>query len=84
MSRALEKYLDRVMIYANRNEADAARIRAEQEDYLLKKIADLEESGLPREDAVFQAIEEHGNPRTVGYSLRKGFALLDVRTQGTA
>ena len=45
MGRALEKYLDRVMIYANRKKEDAAQIRAEIEDHLLKKIADLEESG---------------------------------------
>ncbi len=84
MSRALEKYLDRVMIYANRNEKDAAQIRAEQEDHLLKKIADLEESGLSREDAIFEAIEAHGHPRTVGYGLRKRFSWVDVRTHGTA
>ena len=84
MSRALEKYLDRVMIYANRNEKDAAEIRAELEDHLLKKIADLETNGLSREDTVFQAIEEHGHPRTVGYGLRKRFSWVDVRTHGTA
>ena len=84
MSRALQKYLDRVMIYANRDEKDAAQIRAEQEDHLLKKIADLEADGLSREDAVFQAIEGHGHPRTVGYGLRKRFSWVDVRTHGTA
>lgn len=71
MSRALQKYLDRVMIYANRNETDAAKIRAELEDHLLKKIADLEATGISREDAVFQAIEGHGHPRTVGCGLSK-------------
>lgn len=76
MSRALKKYLDRVMIYANRTEADAARIRAEQQDHLLKKIADLEGDGLSREDAVFQAIKDHGTPRTVGYGLRKRFSWI--------
>ncbi|MHC4644257.1 MAG: permease prefix domain 1-containing protein [Planctomycetota bacterium] len=84
MSRALQKYLDHVMIYANRNERDAVKIRAEIEDHLLQKTADLQAQGLPREDAIFQAIEEHGSARTVGYSLRKGFALLDVRAEGTA
>lgn len=84
MSRALQKYLDRVMIYANRDEEEAARIRTEQEDHLLKKISDLQASGLSREDAVFQAIEEHGHPRTVGYGLRKRFPWIDVRTHGTA
>jgi hypothetical protein len=84
MSRALQKYLDGVMVYANRKKEDAANIRAELEDHLLQKVAELEAQGLPREDAIFQAIEDHGTARTVGYGLRKGFALLDVRTEGTA
>ena len=84
MSRALQKYLDQVMLYANRNEEDAAKIRVELEDHLRQKTAELEARGLLREDAVFQAIEDHGHPRTIGYGLRKGFALLDVRTEGTA
>jgi hypothetical protein len=84
MSRALQKYLDQVILYANRKEEDAKKIRTELEDHLRQKIADLAAGGLPREDAVFQAIEDHGTARTVGYRLRKGFALLDVRTEGTA
>jgi hypothetical protein len=84
MSRALRKYLDDVMAYANRRQEEAERIRAELEDHLLQKVAGLEAQNLPREDAIFQAIEDHGSARTVGYSLRKGFALLDVRTEGTA
>jgi len=84
MSRALQKYLDQVMLYANRKEKEAVKIRAELEDHLRQKTADLAAQGLPREDAVFQAIEDHGTARTVGYSLRKGFVLLDVRTEGTA
>jgi hypothetical protein len=84
MSRALNKYLNQVILYANRKEEDAAKIRAELEDHLRQKIGDLQTEGLTREDAVFQAIEDHGPARTVGYGLRKGFSLLDVRTEGTA
>jgi len=84
MSRALEKYLDHVMIYANRKPDDAAKIRLELEDHLRQKITEFEAQGLPGEDAVFRAIEAHGSVRTVGYGLRKGFPLLDVRTEGTA
>jgi hypothetical protein len=84
MSRALQKYLEHVMIYANRNEKDTAQIRAELEDHLLKKIDDLQDQGLSCEDAIYQAIEDHGDPRIVGYGLRKRFPLLDVRTHGTA
>ena len=84
MSRALQKYLNQVILYANRKEEESVRIRTELEDHLRQKIADLAAQGLPREDAVFQAIEDHGTARTVGYRLRKGFALFDVRTEGTA
>ena len=84
MSRALQKYLDQVILYANRKEQESGKIRTELEDHLRQKIADLATQGLPREDAVFQAIEDHGTARTVGYGLRRGFALLDVRTEGTA
>lgn len=84
MSRALEKYLDHVMIYADRRPEDAAKIRLELEDHLRQKISELEARGLPSEDAVFRAIKDHGSARTVGYGLRKGIALLDVRTEGTA
>jgi len=83
MSRALQKYLDHIMIYANRNEKEAAQIRKELEDHLFKKIADLQAEGLSREDAVFGAIEDHGHPKTVGYGLRK-HQWVDIRTRGTA
>ncbi len=78
MSRTLQKYLDGVMIYANRNEKDTAQIRAELEDHLLKKIAALEAEGLSREDAVFGAIEELGSSQTVGCGLRKRFRWISV------
>ncbi|KPK45101.1 MAG: hypothetical protein AMJ65_00880 [Phycisphaerae bacterium SG8_4] len=84
MSRALQKYLDHVMIYANRKPDEATKIRLELEDHLRQKITELEAQGLPNEDAVARAIKDHGSVRTVGYGLRKGFALLDVRTEGTA
>ena len=83
MSRALQKYLDHIMVYANRNEKEAAQIRKELEDHLFKKIADLQTEGLSREDAVFGAIEDHGHPKTVGYGLRK-HQWIDIRTRGTA
>ncbi len=78
MSRALQKYLDGVMIYAKRNEKDTAQIRKELEDHLLKKIAALEAEGLSREDAVFGAIEELGSSQTVGCGLRKRFRWISV------
>lgn len=84
MSRAINDYLDRVMVYANRSPAEAANIRAELEDHILKKVSVFENTGLPREDAIFQAIKEYGHPRIVGYGLRPRFPLIDVRAQGVA
>ncbi|MHC4119784.1 MAG: permease prefix domain 1-containing protein [Planctomycetota bacterium] len=84
MSRALQKYLDHVMIYANRKQPEAEKIRLELEDHLRQKTTELEARGLSGEDAVSQAIKDHGSARTVGYGLRKGFASLDIRTEGTA
>ncbi|MGA2915388.1 MAG: hypothetical protein ABSE89_05120 [Sedimentisphaerales bacterium] len=84
MSQALEKYLDHIMVYANRSEADAAKIRMELKDHLLKKIEELEAQGIKRQDAIFQAIETHGNPRNIGYGLRPRFPWIDIRTKGTA
>ena len=46
MSRALEKYLDHVMIYANRKPDDAAKIRLELEDHLKQKITELQAQGV--------------------------------------
>lgn len=84
MSRALDKYLDQVMIYANRKPAEAEAIRAELRDHLMTKVEDLKAQGIPPEDAVFQAIEDAGHPRKVGYGLRPKFPWIDIRHQGTA
>ena len=70
MSQALEKYLDSVLTYAKRNEIDSQKIKAELKDHLLKKIEELESQGAKHEDAVFQAIDRHGHPKTVGYGLQ--------------
>ena len=70
MNQALEEYLDRVLAYAKRNEIDSQKIKAELKDHLLKKIEELESEGAKHEDAVFQAIQGHGHPKTVGYSLQ--------------
>lgn len=85
MSLALERYLDRVMAVANiKNPQQASDVRAELSDHLQEKVADLESQGIPREDAVFRAVEEHGHPVTVGYGLRPRWSLVDVRSKGTA
>lgn len=84
MSIALNRYLDRVMVYAKRSDEDTVRIRAELEDHLLQKIDNLKADGVSTEDALFRAIEDHGNPRVVGYALRPKFPLIDVRAHGTA
>ena len=84
MSEVLESYLDRVMVYANRPEHEEADLRNELEDHLLKKIDDLEGQGLSSVDAIYRAINAHGHPRVIGYGLRRGFPLVDIRSSGTA
>ena len=85
MSQAVDTYLDRVMVCAKIDDPMLAeQARAEQQDHLEEKIERLERDGTAREDAIFQAIEEHGDPATVGYGLRPSFPLIDVRVKGTA
>ncbi|MHC4878306.1 MAG: hypothetical protein ACYTGL_17790 [Planctomycetota bacterium] len=85
MSQAVETYLDRVMQCAAISDPTAAeRLCAEQRDHLEEKIDRLKQQGVPAEDAVFQAIDEHGDPVTVGYGLRPRLPLIDVRARGTA
>lgn len=84
MSYVLNKYLDRVMVYANCKENKVSDIRTELEDHLHKKIEDLQKEGFTKEDAIYKAIDDHGHPRTVGYGLRPKNTWLDVRSHGTA
>ncbi len=85
MSQAVDTYLDRVMVCAKIDDPVVAeQARAEQHDHLEEKIERLERAAVPREDAIFQAIEEHGEPATVGYGLRPSFPLIDIRVKGTA
>lgn len=84
MNELLERYLDRVMIYAHRPEPEAAELRRELKDHLLQKIDDLTRGGLDRGSATLEALRRHGHPRVIGYGLRPRFPLLDVRSSGTA
>lgn len=85
MSQAVETYLERVMQCAAISDPEqAAQLRAEQRDHLEEKIERLKDQGVSGEDAVFQAIDEHGDAVTVGYGLRPRLPLLDIRARGTA
>ena len=84
MSLIIERYLDKVLAYANRPAEEASAIRNELRDHLLEKTEAFRKTGLSIEDAAVRATEEHGHPRTVGYRLRRRFPLIDVRSQGTA
>lgn len=84
MSLALNKYLDRVLAVASIENMDRRQaVRDELEDHLLEKIEQLEKKGMAREDAVYQAMEDNGNPLVVGYKLRD-WSFVDVRLKGTA
>jgi hypothetical protein len=80
----LDRYLDRVLIHANKSGPEAEPIRHELRDHLLQKINDLEASGVPGEEATLEAIRQHGSPRLIGYRLRGPFPWIDIRSQGTA
>lgn len=83
MNRFVQKYLDQIVFYADRSENEASQIRAEIEDHLSSRMAELQQQGYSEQDAAFAAIEAHGHPRTVGYGLRQ-HRWIDIRTQGTA
>jgi len=84
MKSILDRYIDRVLVYANKPEAEAETIRAELQDHLQEKVEDLTKSGMPREEATLEALRQHGAPKIIGYKLRGPFPWIDVRTHGTA
>ncbi len=84
MTSILDRYLDRVLIYANKPETKAEAIRKELKDHLLQKVEDLSKSGLSREEATLEALRQHGVPKIIGYRLRGAFPLIDIRSYGTA
>jgi len=84
MSLIIERYLDKVLAYANRPADEATAIRNELRDHLLEKAEAFHKNGLSIEDTAVRATEEHGHPRIVGYRLRRRFPLIDVRSHGTA
>ena len=79
-----DRYLDRVLLHANKTGPEAATIRQELRDHLLQKIDDLIATGMPREEATLEAMRQHGSPRMIGYRLRGPFPWIDVRSKGTA
>ena len=84
MKTILDRYLDRVLVYANMPEAESAAVRQELTDHLLQKIDDLAADGMPREEAMLEALRQHGSPKVVGYGLRGPFPWVDIRSHGTA
>jgi hypothetical protein len=84
MKSILDRYLDRVLVYANQPEPKAETIRKELKDHLLQKVDDLAKTGLSREEATLEALRQHGSPRVIGYKLRGAFPWIDIRSHGTA
>jgi len=84
MKSIIDRYLDRVLVYANKPATEAEGIRTELKDHLLQKVEDLAKSGLPREEAVLEALRQHGSPKVIGYRLRGAFPWIDIRSHGTA
>ena len=84
MKSILDRYLDRVLVYANKPESESEAVRKELKDHLLQKVDDLAKNGLSREEATLEAIRQHGSPRVIGYGLRGPFPWIDIRSHGTA
>jgi len=84
MNSILDRYLDRVLVYANKSAPKAEAIRKELMDHLLQKVDDLTQSGLSREEATLEALRQHGSPRIIGYKLRGAFPWIDIRAHGAA
>jgi hypothetical protein len=84
MKSILDRYLDRILVYANKSESESEAIRKELKDHLLQKVDDLAKCGLSREEATLEALRRHGAPKVVGYGLRGPFPWIDIRSHGTA
>ena len=84
MKTMLDRYLDRVLVYANQPASKSEVIRRELSDHRLQKIDDLVSSGVPKEEAMLEALRQHGAPKVIGYKLRGPFPWIDIRSQGTA
>jgi hypothetical protein len=84
MKSILDRYLDRVLVYANKPASESEAIRKELKDHLLQKMDDLAKGGLPREEATLEALRQHGAPKIIGYRLRGPFPWIDIRSHGTA
>ncbi len=84
MKSLIDRYLDRVLIYANKPDSEAEALRQELKDHLLQKVDDLITDGVPREEATLEALRQHGSPKMIGYKLRDPFPWIDVRSHGTA
>jgi hypothetical protein len=84
MKTILDRYLDRVLLYANKSDSESEAIRQELKDHLLQKVDDLAGNGLPREEAILETLRQHGSPKIIGYKLRGPFPWIDIRSYGTA
>ena len=62
MKSILDRYLDRVLLYANRPESESEAIRQELKDHLSQKVDDLAGNGLPREEAILETLRQHVYP----------------------
>lgn len=83
-TQLMERYLDRVMLVADRRGDDAKEVRQELADHLYAKMEALMGEGMSKENAIMIALRESGKPAIIGYRLREPWRLIDVRAHGTA
>ncbi|MEM8738474.1 MAG: hypothetical protein AAGG38_08365 [Planctomycetota bacterium] len=84
MSLLIDRYIEKVLLYADRRGDSARALSRELRDHLDQKTRVYLEAGVPLEDAVYRAVSDHGEAKVVGYRLRPRRRLIDVRTTGTA
>ncbi len=84
MQTTFDRYLDKILSVADiRDPEKEGKVRAELADHLEEKAEALQKDGYDRTEAVLKALEDHGNPVTIGYRLRP-WRWVDVRLRGTA
>jgi hypothetical protein len=80
----IDRYLDRVLLYAEKPEPESQTIRQELKERLWEKVENLTADGLPKEEAILEVLSQQGHPRVAARRLNAPFPWLDIRNKGVA
>lgn len=84
MSSLIDRYVDRVLHFAHRPERESQVLRREVTECLLQKVEVLVADGMPRGEAILEALSQHGSPSAAAWRLRGPLPWIDIRTEGIA